>query len=85
MLGAILTALAFLSGLTDAECYVLRERARTAFHPEQDQMQKWLIKARDEVRDGIQAAKRLIWERCQIAEGEASNSEVLAGTRSAAA
>ncbi len=38
-------------------------------------MQKQLAKSRDDVRGGVDEAKRLVRERCQIAEGEASNSE----------
>jgi hypothetical protein len=72
MLGAILTAPACLSGLSDAEWNVMRERARTALHPEQAQMQQWLTKARDELRGGVEAARRTVWERCQIGEDEKS-------------
>jgi len=30
----------------------MRKRARAALHPEQAQMQEWLMKARDELREG---------------------------------
>ena len=52
---------------------------------DQPQMQQSLTKALNELREGVAATKRVLLERCQIAEGEASNSEALTGTRSAAA
>ena len=52
ILGAILTAPAILSGLSATEQNLMRKRARAALHPEQAQMQEWLMKARDELREG---------------------------------
>ena len=66
ILSSILNAPAFLSGLSDTEFKVVRERARAALHPEQVQMQQQLTKARDELRAGIAAAKRMLLERCEI-------------------
>ena len=66
ILSAILNAPSFLSGLSDAEFKVVRERARVALHPEQVQMQQQLTKARDELRAGIAAAKRMLLERCEL-------------------
>jgi hypothetical protein len=34
---------------------LVRERTRAAIHPEQAQMQEWLMKARDESREGLAA------------------------------
>lgn len=85
MLGAILTAPACLSGLSDAEWNLVRERARAALHPEQSEMQKQLRKSLEDLRGGIEGAKQMVRERCQIAEPESSNSEALAGTKSVAA
>jgi hypothetical protein len=68
VLSAILNAPAFLSGLGDTEWNMVRERARTAMHPEQAQMQKWLMKARDELREGVAATKRMLLERCEMGE-----------------
>jgi hypothetical protein len=58
------------SGLTDAEFKVVRERARAALHPEQVLMQQQLTKARDELRAGIAAAKRLLLERCELRDDD---------------
>ena len=68
MLGAILTAPASLSGLSDTEWNVVRERARTALHPEQAQMQQELAKSLDDLRGGVEAARRMVRERCQMGE-----------------
>ena len=68
MLSAMLTAPACLSGLSDAEKNVVRERARSAPHPQQAQMQQQLAKSLDDLRGGLDAARRLVRERCQIGE-----------------
>jgi hypothetical protein len=68
VLGALLNAPAFLSGLNDEELNVIRERARQTLHPEQVEKQKWLGKALDEVRKGVGAAKRAVLERCEMRE-----------------
>jgi hypothetical protein len=70
MLRAILTAPACLSGLSDAELNVVREHARTALHPEQAKMQQELAQSRDDLHGGIEAAKRMVRERCQTGEDE---------------
>lgn len=70
MLGAILNAPAFLSGLNDTERNVVRERARVALHPQQAQMQQWMAKAFDDVRNGVEAAKRTVRELCQLGEDD---------------
>jgi hypothetical protein len=66
MLAAILTAPGCLSGLSDSEWNVVRERARTALHPQQAQMQQQLAKSLDQLREGVAATKRLLIERCEI-------------------
>jgi hypothetical protein len=68
VLGALLNAPAFLSGLNDEELNVIRERARQTLHPEQVQKQNSLRKAMDEVRKGMDAAKRAVLERCEVRE-----------------
>ncbi|WP_271532304.1 hypothetical protein [Bradyrhizobium sp. CCBAU 25338] len=68
VLSAVLTAPAFLSGLSDNEWNLVRERARAALHPQQSEMQHWLNKALSEVREGAAAAKRMLLERCELRE-----------------
>jgi hypothetical protein len=70
VLSAILNAPAFLSGLSDVEFKLVRERARAALHPEQVQMQQQLTKARDELRAGIAATKRMLLERCELRDDD---------------
>ena len=70
MLGAILNAPTVLSGLSDTEFNLVRERARAALHPEQAQMQKSSMKALDEVREGVAATKRVLLERCGIGQDD---------------
>jgi hypothetical protein len=70
ILSAILNAPAFLSGLGDTQWNLVRERARAALHPEQAQMQKSLMKALDEVRQGVAATKRMLLERCEMGEDD---------------
>lgn len=77
MLRAILTAPACLSGLSDAELSVVRERARTALHPEQAQMQQELAKSRDDLGGGVDAARRMVRERCQIGEDDSIRKPLL--------
>jgi hypothetical protein len=72
---------------------VVRERARAALHPEQVQMQQQLTKARDELRAGLAAAKRMLLERCELRDDDGQlNSiheplprEALTGVKSAVA
>jgi hypothetical protein len=70
ILSAILNAPPFLSGLTDAEFKVVRERARAALHPEQVQMQQQLTKSLEELRAGLAAAKRMLLERCELRDDD---------------
>jgi hypothetical protein len=58
----------YLSGLTDVEWNVVRERARAALHPQQEEMQRWLKRALAEVVEGMAAAKRMLLERCEMRE-----------------
>ena len=48
----------------------MRERTRAAIHPEQAQMQEWLMKARDESREGLAATNgqsdRSAWRAISI-------------------
>ena len=62
-----------------------RERARTALHPEQARMQQELAKSRDDLRGGLEAARRMVRERCQMGQDVASTSEALARAKPAAA
>lgn len=56
----------YLSGLTDVEWNVVRERARAALHPQQEEMQRWLKRALAEVVEGMAATKRMLLERCEM-------------------
>lgn len=58
VLGALLHAPAFLSGLTDDQLNAIRHRAREAAHPAEAESHRWLKKALEEVRSGVEAAKR---------------------------
>jgi hypothetical protein len=66
VLGPVLNAPAFLSGLSDTEWNLVRSRARAALHPAQVEMQGLLTKALDDVREGVAAAQRLLMERCEV-------------------
>ena len=66
ILSTILNAPPFLSGLSDTEFNLVRDRARTALHPEQVQMQRSLRKALEELREGVAATKRMLLERCEM-------------------
>jgi hypothetical protein len=57
-----LSAPPFLSKLTENEWKLMRERARTTFHPEQAEMQQWLKKA----LTGMAATRPAELERCQL-------------------
>jgi hypothetical protein len=67
---AVLNAPSYLSGLNDVEWNVVRERARTALHPEQTEMQKLLKKALAEVQEGLASTKRMLLERCETREDD---------------
>jgi hypothetical protein len=69
VLGAVLNAPAFLSGLGDEHLNMIRDRASEALHPAQTEKHRWLRKALDEVRNGIQATKRAVLERTGTREG----------------
>jgi len=49
---------------------LLRERARAALHPEQQQMQQHLTKALADVRGGVDAARRMLLERYDMREDD---------------
>ena len=66
VLGAILNAPPFLSGLSETEFNLVRQRARTALHPEQTKMQEQLNKAMAELREGLLATGRILSERCGV-------------------
>lgn len=66
ILAAVLTADAFLSGLSDAEFNLVRERARTTLHPVQAEMQTKYTKALGELREGLEAARRVVLERTEM-------------------
>jgi len=66
VIGVVLNAAPYLSGLSDAAWNVVRERARAALHPEQQQMQQHLTKALDDLRKGVEAARRMVLERCDL-------------------
>lgn len=65
-LAAVLTAPAYLSGLTETEHGVVKQRARAAFHPDLDQHQKWLASSLDDLKEGVAETQRLIMERCDL-------------------
>jgi hypothetical protein len=66
ILSAVLTSPPFLVGLTDVEYDAARERARTTLHPVQADMQAKLTKALSELREGVEAAQRLLLERTEM-------------------
>ena len=68
VLSAVLTAPAYLSGLTGAEWNAVRARAREGLYPEQTKMQQELAKAMEDVRAGVAATKRAILDRCELRE-----------------
>ena len=79
MLGAILGAPSFLSGLSETEIDVVRERARIALHPAQTEMQKQLKKALDDLREGTAATRRTVLERCQMDHQEKRTPQTVTG------
>ena len=66
VLAAVLSEEAFLSGLSETEWSVVRERARTTLHPVQAEMQAKLTKALGELREGVEATQRLLLERTEM-------------------
>jgi hypothetical protein len=68
VLGALSHASAALSGLTDDQLALVRSRAREALHLEQTALQQKLTSALGELKKGLGAAKRLIFERCELRE-----------------
>ena len=54
------------SGLSDVEFDVVKQRARTALHPDQADMQEKLTKALGELREGVEATQRLLLERTEM-------------------
>jgi hypothetical protein len=65
ILGAVLHAPGFLSGLGDAEYNLVKSRAKQAAHPEQVNGIRLMIKALDELRNGVAAAERMILTRTE--------------------
>ncbi|MER8923417.1 hypothetical protein [Mesorhizobium sp. M0802] len=65
VVGAVLYAPGFLSGLRDEGLNVIRDRARSALHPEQVLYRKEAEEALDVLRKGIAAAQRMILARTE--------------------
>ncbi|MER8464201.1 hypothetical protein [Mesorhizobium sp. M1396] len=65
VVGAVLHAPGFLSGLKDEGLNVIRDRARSALHPEQVQHRKEAEEALEVLRKGIAAAQRMILARTE--------------------
>jgi hypothetical protein len=63
VLGAVLHAPGFLSGLGDAEYNLVKSRAKHAAHPEQVNGIERMTKAVEELRQGVAAAERMILAR----------------------
>lgn len=66
VLSAVLNAPPFLSGLTDSEFGLIRERARASLHPVQSGEQQKLTRALAELIEGVAAARRMTCERCEL-------------------
>ena len=66
VLQAVLNLPRFLTGMSESELTVIREKARRTLHPVQAQHQDDLNKALSDLRNGVEATKRLLRERCQI-------------------
>lgn len=66
ILGAAINAPAVLSGLTETEAGVLRDRARTVLHPDLAAAQADLTRAVADVREGVAAARRVVIERTEL-------------------
>jgi hypothetical protein len=67
VLGALIHAPAALSGLTDDQLALVRGWAREALHPEQTALQKKLTSALGELKKGLGATKRMIFEAASCA------------------
>lgn len=65
VVGAVLHAPGFLSGLKDEDLNVIRDRARSALYPEQVQRRKEAEEALEALRKGIAAAQRIILARTE--------------------
>jgi hypothetical protein len=57
---------ASLSGPSDIEQNVVRERGRATLHPEQVEIQTKLTKTLAELREGLEAARRVVLERTEM-------------------
>jgi ElaB/YqjD/DUF883 family membrane-anchored ribosome-binding protein len=68
VLGAIIHAPQFLSGLDDAAVNAIKAKASTAMHPELVEHKKQAEKALDELRKAVGAAKRMIFERTETVQ-----------------
>lgn len=66
VLGAVLCAKPYLSGLSETEWNLVRQRARSTAHPIQAKEQEALTKALSDLREGVEAGKRLVLERCDL-------------------
>ena len=60
VLAAVLTREVFLSGPTDTELDLVKQRACTTLHPQQSVMKAKLSKALGELREGVEATRRLV-------------------------
>lgn len=66
VLGAVIGAPAFLSGLTDEHLGQLREKAREKHNPQQVEKQRSLRKALADLQEGVEATKRLVLQRTEM-------------------
>ncbi|RUU59443.1 hypothetical protein [Mesorhizobium sp. M2C.T.Ca.TU.002.02.1.1] len=64
IVGAVLNAPGYLTGLANTDLVVIRERAASSLHPEETKRIKEASEALEATRQGIEAAKRMILERC---------------------
>lgn len=77
VLKAVMGGPAFLSGITDIQLNLVREKARQALHPEQTEMSQLLTAALDDCRKGIAACLRMVLERTDVViEADGSVHEI---------
>lgn len=69
VVGAVLHAPGFLSGLNDEAVNIVRDRMRSALHPEQVKQRKAAEDALSELQSGVDAARRLILARTDTRAG----------------
>lgn len=65
VIGAVLHAPPFLSGLNDEAFNLIRERARNGLHPEQVKRRQEAEVALAALKEGVEAAKRLVLDRTE--------------------